>query len=551
MEAFAVVTPTVSGARVPVSPRLIKGDLAPTTLEALRVPRSGRDVVSNVSVSNTLILAAFSAATALKFPANFKKGRSRKIYVQCRAETNEAAVAWPELLKEAEALNKEKKHFDGIQKINMCMELFEADIGSSDSKILKEPTEFIEEFQAKMSPEQKAAAFKMFSCRGDLLIGLGATRNAAVQYAAAAALQPAEEGIEAKLANVKKLAKVEPDSDGRIPCSVLTGFLGSGKTTLLNHILEANHGRRIAVIENEFGEVGIDDKLVKGGVEADGDETIIEMNNGCICCTVRGDLIAGLKTLCKNARKSNQPLDAVIIETTGLADPAPVAQTFFADPFVQSQYYLDGFLTLVDAHHIIQRLDEEKPVGVVNEAVSQIAFADRILLNKCDLVHGTALDEVEKRISMINQAVPIQRTTNSEVPMDYILGIQAFSLDRIMDIDNAFLSDVADAQHDESVTSVGIHVNGEVYQKTFNEWIALLLMERGADIFRTKGILAVKGMAEKYVSHSIHMIFEGSPQKAWQPGEKRECKIVFIGKNLNREELTTGFMKCMVAEQSD
>jgi len=158
---------------------------------------------------------------------------------------------------------------------------------------------------------------------------------------------------------------------------------------------------------------------------------------------------------------------------------------------------------------------------------------------------------VEKRIRMINKTVPIKRTTNSEVAMDYILGIQAFSVDRIMDMDAAFLSDVADVQHDTSITSVGIHVDGEVYQKAFDEWIAWLLMERGADIFRTKGILAVKGMAETYVFHSIHMIFEGFPQKAWQPGEKRECKMVFIGKNLNREELTAGFMKCMVAEQSD
>jgi G3E family GTPase len=263
---------------------------------------------------------------------------------------------------------------------------------------------------------------------------------------------------------------------------------------------------------------------------------------------VRGDLIAGLKTLFKKALKSNQQLDALIIETTGLADPAPVAQTFFADPFVQSKFYLDGFLTLVDAHHIIQRLDEEKPAGVVNEAVNQIAFADRILLNKCDLVDVDTLDEVEKRIRMINQTVPIKRTTNSEVPMDYVLGIQAFSLDRIMEMEDAFLSSFSEAHHDTRVTSVGVHVNGEVDQKKFDEWISKLLMERGEDIFRTKGILAVNGVAEKYVSHSIHMIFEGSTQKAWQPGEKRECKIIFIGRNLNREDLTTGFMNCMVQD---
>merc|ERR1719440_1588050 len=220
--------------------------------------------------------------------------------------------------------------------------------------------------------------------------------------------------------------------DGKVPCSVLTGFLGSGKTTLLNHILEKNHGKRIAIIENEFGEVGIDDALVKGGSMTE-EENIVEMNNGCICCTVRGDLIAGLKKLVKNSKKSGKPLDGVMIETTGLADPAPVAQTFFADDFVQQNMRLDGILTLVDAKHIIQHLDEEKPEGVENEAVDQIAFADRILLNKCDLVDGEAdLAEVENRIRAINKTVPIKRTTNSEVNMDFILGIQGFSLDKII-----------------------------------------------------------------------------------------------------------------------
>merc|ERR1712003_313735 len=203
------------------------------------------------------------------------------------------------------------------------------------------------------------------------------------------------------------------DADSKVPVSVLTGFLGSGKTTLLNHILRVNHGKRIAVIENEFGEVGIDDALVKGGTLAD-EENIVEMNNGCICCTVRGDLIAGLKKLFKSSKKNSKPLDGVLIETTGLADPAPVAQTFFADDFVQQHLRLDGILTLVDAKHIIQHLDDEKPEGVENEAVEQIAFADRILLNKCDLVDSDKeLEEVEQRIRAINATVPVKRTTNS------------------------------------------------------------------------------------------------------------------------------------------
>merc|ERR1712032_1563511 len=224
------------------------------------------------------------------------------------------------------------------------------------------------------------------------------------------------------------------------------GFLGSGKTTLLNHILQANHGKRIAVIENEFGEVGIDDGLVQGGSMAE-EENIVEMNNGCICCTVRGDLIAGLKKLIKNSKKSNKALDGVLIETTGLADPGPVAQTFFADDFVKDHMRLDGILTLVDAKHIIQHLDEEKPEGVENEAVEQIAFADRIMLNKCDLVDEAHLAEVESRIRMINEPVPIQRTTNSKVDMNFIIGIQAFSLDKILEKEDEFLAD-GEHQHD-------------------------------------------------------------------------------------------------------
>merc|ERR1712139_39619 len=300
------------------------------------------------------------------------------------------------------------------------------------------------------------------------------------------------------------------DADGKVPVSILTGFLGSGKTTLLNHILSENHGKRIAVIENEFGEVGIDDSLVHGGSMAE-EENIVEMNNGCICCTVRGDLIAGLKKLIKNSKKNAKPLDGVIIETTGLADPAPVAQTFFADDFIQTKYRLDGILTLVDAKHIIQHLEDEKPEGVENEAVEQIAFADRILLNKCDLVDSEdELKEVEKRIRAINEKVPIKRTTNSEVEMDFILGIRGFSLDKIIEMDDAFLQDSHDHQHDSRVSSIGIDVPGEVIQQKLNDWISWLLKEKGVDLFRSKGVLAVKGMKQKFVYQAIHMLFANS-----------------------------------------
>jgi G3E family GTPase len=207
---------------------------------------------------------------------------------------------------------------------------------------------------------------------------------------------------------------------------------------------------------------------------------------------------------------------------------------------------LDGIITLVDAKHIVQHLEDEKPEGVENEAVEQIAFADRILLNKCDLVEDEKeLEDVEKRIRLINKAVAIKRTTNSEIDMTFILGIQAFSLDKIMESDDGFLADGHEHSHDSRVSSVGIDVPGEVVQQKLNQWIGWLLKEKGVDLFRSKGVLAVKGMEQKFVFQAIHMLFANSQEGAWQPDEERRCKMVFIGKNLDREELTTGFMKCM------
>jgi len=447
------------------------------------------------------------------------------------------------LFAEAEALQKRQKAFDAIQKINACMELFETQLGGEGSKILKEPTAFLEEMMPKLSDEQKAALKKMYSLRGDILVDLGANKRAQVEYSNALSLSADDQTIKAKAAKISE-SPLEAKKGEKTPCTILTGFLGSGKTTLLNRILEANHGKRIAVIENEFGEVGIDDALVKGGSMAE-EENIVEMNNGCICCTVRGDLISGLKKMIKNAKKKGTPLDGVLIETTGLADPAPVAQTFFADDFVQQNLRLDGILTLVDAKHVIQHLDEEKPEGVENEAVEQIAFADRILLNKCDLVGEAELVEVEKRIRAINEPVPIKRTTNSEVDMNFIIGIHAFSLDRIMEKEDGFLADEHEHSHDSRVSSVGVDVPGEVDNDKLQEWIGWLLKEKGVDLFRSKGVLAVKGMKDRFVFQAIHMLFANSQGKPWQADEEKRCKMIFIGKNLNREELTSGFMKCM------
>ena len=225
------------------------------------------------------------------------------------------------------------------------------------------------------------------------------------------------------------------DSSQLVPVTVLTGFLGSGKTTLLNHILTAAHGKKLAVIENEFGDVGIDDALLEKNTKMQADEEIIEMMNGCICCTVRQDLIVVLEKLSKRVKSGKLKLDGVIIETTGMADPAPVAQTFFVDEMVKSSFKLDGIVTLVDAKHIEQHLDDEKPEGAENEAVEQVAFADRLLLNKTDLVKEADIERVEARLKVINSAAPLLRCTKAEVSVDSVLNIGAFDLTRTLEMD--------------------------------------------------------------------------------------------------------------------
>lgn len=339
----------------------------------------------------------------------------------------------------------------------------------------------------------------------------------------------------------------------KIPVTVLTGYLGAGKTTLLNRILSENHGHKFAVIVNEFGEIGIDNDLVVGA-----DEEVFEMNNGCICCTVRGDLIRIIEGLMKRKGK----FDAIIVETTGLADPAPVAQTFFVDQDVQDEARLDAVVTVADAKWLSDRLKDAP------EAKNQIAFADVIILNKQDLVSPEEMREVEARIRAINPYAKLHKTTKCQVPLDAVLGRNAFDLDRILEIEPAFL-EVDDHDHDhdhdhahghdhhhhdhglkhyhdEEMQSVAIRLDGEVDPQRFMPWINLIAQREGPKILRSKGIMAFKDEPRRFVFQGVHMILDGDLQREWREGEKRECKLVFIGRDLNEADLRSGFAACAV-----
>jgi G3E family GTPase len=315
----------------------------------------------------------------------------------------------------------------------------------------------------------------------------------------------------------------------KIPVTVLTGYLGAGKTTLLNRILTEDHGKKFAVIVNEFGETGIDGDLVVGA-----DEEVFEMNNGCICCTVRGDLIRILDGLMKRKGK----FDAIIVETTGLADPAPVAQTFFVDQDVGDATKLDAVVTVTDAKWLKDRLTDAP------EAKNQIAFADVIILNKTDLVTPDELAEVEASIRAINPYAKLHKTTRCDLPIAELLDRNAFDLDRILDIEPDFLEAGHHHHHAEDVRSMSFTIPGDVDPEKFMPWINDVSQVQGPNILRSKGILAFKDEPRRFVFQGVHMILDGDLQRDWKSCETRESRLVFIGRDLDEAALRKGFMAC-------
>lgn len=327
-----------------------------------------------------------------------------------------------------------------------------------------------------------------------------------------------------------------PDSNRStpVPVTILTGFLGAGKTTLLNRILSEEHGQRIAVIENEFGEVGIDNELL-----IQGEEQIVEMNNGCICCTVRGDLVRILGELAEKRHNGSLYFERVIIETTGLADPAPVAQTFFVEQEIGEYYLLDGIVTVVDAKHALKQLAE------CHEAEEQVGFADRLLLSKTELITPEEVAALEARLRVINARAPIAHAHFGETDLSEILDIRGFNLNAILEIEPDFLDDVSH-EHDAGITSF-VHRTDKAFDAAkIIGFMDVMIREYGNDLLRYKGVMHVAGCDRKVIYQGVHMLLGESIGIPWAVDEIRQSVMVFIGRNLPKEAIREALDSCRV-----
>ena len=350
------------------------------------------------------------------------------------------------------------------------------------------------------------------------------------------------------------------------PITVITGFLGAGKTTLVNYILKEQRKWKICVLENEFGEVAIDDGLgawiqcttarigplshpTTVAESLDAPEDLIAFDNGCVCCSVRGDLVRTLGQLTSRRKQ----FDAILLETTGLADPAPIVYTIQTNNKISDNYFIDSIVCLADCKHLGLHLDEKKPDGSANEAMQQVAFADKILLNKIDLVSEEEKNKLKERLATINKFAVVVETERSRAPLDKILGLNSFNMESILGVDPDFFESQEESKHNlEMVTSVGITFKGDLHAQWFNIYMMDLLKERAADIYRSKGLLSFHGQGNtKFVFQGVHEQINFGPAKdPWKDDEERINKFVFIGKNLNRADLTKGLMECLYKEDS-
>lgn len=341
----------------------------------------------------------------------------------------------------------------------------------------------------------------------------------------------------------------EDEENDATPMTVITGFLGAGKTTLVNYILKEQRDWKIAVVENEFGEVPIDNGLV--GEQMEAAEDLITMDNGCVCCSVRGDLVRTLGQLAKRRKD----FDAILLETTGLADPAPIIYTVQTNPKLSDNYFIDSVVCLADAKHINLHLDEKKPDNSVNEALQQVAFADRILLNKIDLVTDEEKKSLLQRIKSINKFAKIIETEKSRAPLQQILKVNSFNMESILSYDPDFFDTDEDDKkiHNlELVQSVGVEFTGNLHAQWFNIYMMDLLRERAADLYRTKGLLSFHGQGDtKFVFQGVHEQINFGPAKTpWGKDEKRVNRFVFIGKNLNKAQLRKDLLECLYKEEN-
>ncbi|CAN7595054.1 GTP-binding protein [Caballeronia sp. LjRoot34] len=321
----------------------------------------------------------------------------------------------------------------------------------------------------------------------------------------------------------------------KIPVTVISGFLGAGKTTLVNHLMQHSTAGRIGVVVNEFGEVGIDGQLIVAEAEA-----LIEINNGCVCCTVRADLVASVKELLTRTQGStHERLDRLIVETSGLADPAPVLQTFLADPDLRAAVELEAVVTVVDAHHFAQQLQDE----IVRE---QVAFADIVVINKVDLIDAHALDQLETQVRALNRTAAITTASHSRVPADSLLGVRRFSLPALLEIEPDLLDENAhDHEHDSSIQSCALVESGALDPNRFNRWINQLVQQSGPQLMRMKGVLHFQSEPRQFHFHSVHMLLEARPGRAWRTDETRDSKFVFIGRDLDIPRLREAFLDCL------